>query len=99
MGNETLTEDERATLTRLREFAQDGDHYRLLNVSPDAKPDDVRAAYYQLSREWHPDRHYRRDLGDLAGAIELVFVNITKAYKVLGDAAVSYTHLTLPTKA
>jgi curved DNA-binding protein CbpA len=85
MGNNTLTDDERDALKRLHGYAQEGNHYRLLNVPPDADTDAVRAAYYQVSREWHPDRHYRRDLGDLGGSIEFIFSRITKAYKILGD--------------
>lgn len=85
MGKDPLTDEERAVLKRLHEYATDGDHYRLLDVAPDADPDMIRAAYYQCSRDWHPDRHYRRDLGELKGSIEFVFVHITKAYKVLGD--------------
>lgn len=85
MGKKPLTDDERDVLKRLHEFAKDANHYRLLNVPPDADPEAVRAAYYQVSREWHPDRHYRRDLGDLHGSIEFIFSRITKAYKILGD--------------
>lgn len=85
MGKNTLTDEERDVLKRLHGFAQEDNHYRLLNIPPDADSEMVRAAYYQLSREWHPDRHYRRDLGDLAGAIEFIFSRITKAYKILGD--------------
>jgi curved DNA-binding protein CbpA len=85
MGKDSLTEEERAVLKRLHVFATEGNHYRLLDVPPDADPDSIRAAYYDISRAWHPDRHYRRDLGDLKVSIEFIFVHITKAYKVLSD--------------
>lgn len=85
MGKDPLTEQERTVLQQLHVFATEGNHYRLLDVPPDADSDAVRAAYYQVSRDWHPDRHYRRELGDLKVSIEFVFVHITKAYKVLSD--------------
>ena len=57
----------------------------MLGVSPDGDAAAVQAAYYQLSRDWHPDRHFRRDLGEYKEKLEYVFVHITKAYKTLSD--------------
>ena len=85
MPAETLTDEERQTLDRLHQFATTSDHYQLLGTSPDASIDDITAAYYQMSRDWHPDRHYRRELGEYAQKLEVVFININKAYKTLSD--------------
>lgn len=30
--------------------------FEILEVSPDASPDDIRAAYHRLAKQWHPDR-------------------------------------------
>ena len=70
---------------RLHKFAKEGNYYGILGVAPGADGAKIQAAYYQLSRDWHPDRHFRRKLGDDAARIEFIFVNITKAYKVLSD--------------
>lgn len=86
MSANPLTEQELDALNRLHKFAKAGNHYGILGVSPSADAAKIQAAYYQLSRDWHPDRHFRRELGDDATRIEFVFVNITKAYKVLSDA-------------
>jgi tetratricopeptide (TPR) repeat protein len=85
MAAEPLTDTERKKLDRLHQFATTSDHYRLLGTSPDAEPEKITAAYYQMSRDWHPDRHYRRELGEYRQKLELIFINITKAYKVLSD--------------
>jgi curved DNA-binding protein CbpA len=85
MSSKSLSEHELAELKRLHQHAKDGDHYGLLGLSPDAESAKIQAAYYQLSREWHPDRHFRKDLGDMAPKLEFVFVQITKAYKTLSD--------------
>jgi len=85
MSDNPLTEQELGALNRLHKLAKDGNYYGILGVAPNADNAKVQAAYYQLSRDWHPDRHYRRKLGDDAARIEFVFVNITKAYKVLSD--------------
>ena len=85
MAAETLTEKERAELDRLHTFAKNSDYYQLLGMAPDATAEAITAAYYQMSRDWHPDRHYRRDLGDYRPKLEVIFINITKAYKTLSD--------------
>ena len=86
MSSNPLSDKELAELNRLHKLASTGDHYRLLGLSPESEQADIQAAYYQLSRDWHPDRHFRRDLGDNAANIEFIFVHITKAYKTLSDA-------------
>jgi len=85
MTANTLTETERALLDQLSEYATTKNYYAILGVSPSADDATIQAAYYQLSREWHPDRHFRRELGEYKAKLELVFVHITKAYKVLSD--------------
>jgi len=85
MANEPLTDAERSSLDRLHQHAKEGNHFGMLGVSPDGDAATVQAAYYQLSREWHPDRHFRRELGPYKEKLEFVFVHITKAYKTLSD--------------
>lgn len=85
MGTGDLTEEERITLERIHEHASKGNHYGVLGVAPSADTDDIQKAYYQLSRDWHPDRHFRRDLGEYSQKLQFIFIQITKAYKVLSD--------------
>ena len=85
MAAEPLSDQERAELERLHKCAKAGDYYQLLGTAPDSTPESITAAYYQMSRDWHPDRHYRRDLGEYRPKLEAIFINITKAYKVLSD--------------
>ena len=85
MSTNPLTEQELKALNRLQKFAKEGNYYGILGLRPGADAAKIQAAYYQLSRDWHPDRHFRRKLGDDTERIEFVFVNITKAYKVLSD--------------
>ena len=85
MAAEPFSEQERAELDRLHEFAKTGAYYQLLGAAPGSSKEDITNAYYKLSRDWHPDRHYRRDLGDYKAKLEVVFIHITKAYKLLSD--------------
>ncbi|MBN1665292.1 MAG: J domain-containing protein [Deltaproteobacteria bacterium] len=52
-------------------------YYAILGVTPSASPDEIRAAYRRLAKEYHPD-HF-------TGGSEL-FQQIQEAYAVLGDA-------------
>ena len=53
------------------------DYYDVLGVSPDAGADEIRRAYRQLARRYHPDIS-----GDDRGT---VFLEVSRAYEVLND--------------
>lgn len=42
------------------------DPYKVLQVSPDASDDEVKAAYRELARKYHPDNYGGNPLSDLA---------------------------------
>ena len=55
------------------------DYYKVLGVSKDAKPEDIKKAFRKLAREHHPDQNK-----DNAGA-EARFKEVNEAYEVLSD--------------
>ena len=59
------------------------DYYEVLEISPSAKPDQVRSAYYRLAKRFHPDANGRGVESDPGHER---FLAIQKAYEVLGDA-------------
>lgn len=59
--------------------ASEKDYYRLLGVSPEALPDEIKRAYRRLALEYHPDRNR----GDRKA--EERFKEISEAYGVLID--------------
>jgi len=85
MGRGLLSDQERGELDELYKAAEAGDHYALLGIEDEAESDAIQEAYYSLSRQWHPDRHFRRDLGDYADHLNFIFIQITKAYKTLSN--------------
>ncbi len=58
--------------------------YQLLGVAQDADKQAVRAAYFQLSRVFHPDTMFRKRLGSYKPKMEAIFRRLTEAYQVLG---------------
>ncbi|XP_061458042.1 dnaJ homolog subfamily C member 16 isoform X2 [Rhineura floridana] len=58
--------------------AVDFDPYRILGVSRTASQADIKKAYKNLAREWHPDKN--KDPG-----AEDRFIQISKAYEILSN--------------
>ncbi len=54
------------------------DYYQLLDVSPEASPKELKAAYYRLAKRYHPDHN----AGDPAA--EERFKLVAEAYRILG---------------
>lgn len=80
-----LTQKEQLLIGQLCQSLQQTSLYILLGVPEDANSKQIRDAYYNLSRIWHPDRFFRRDVGDYGSQIESIFTAFTNAYQTLSD--------------
>jgi tetratricopeptide (TPR) repeat protein len=66
-------------------YALEGrNHYQLLGVDYDVDRKVIRARYFELSKVFHPDSMFGKDLGAFRQRMELVFKRLTEAYEVLG---------------
>ncbi|NOY28545.1 MAG: DnaJ domain-containing protein [Oligoflexia bacterium] len=83
MSELDLTPQQMQAIDHMFGELEKGTSYGLLNIASDATPEQVRTAYYRLSRQWHPDRFFRKEVGEYADRIEMVFVGITQAYQIL----------------
>jgi hypothetical protein len=55
----------------------------LLGVGPDADKQAIKRAYFRLSKDFHPDRFYRRRLGSFGARLATVFEALSHAYEEL----------------
>lgn len=62
-------------------------HFLLLGVSPDASAEEVRKAWLARSRDFHPDRFFRKRLGSYQEKMEDIFHRLRLASEVLLDPA------------
>ncbi len=76
------TETLDAFLTRI---ARAPTHYDVLAVAQHASPTEVKNAYYQLARNYHPDRFRNHPDIQLHTRVESAFARITQAYETLKD--------------
>jgi len=62
-------------------------YHEVLGVPADADLKAVKRAYFELSKEYHPDRYFRRNIGPFALRLERIFKRIVEAYELLSDPA------------
>ena len=56
------------------------DPYKILNISPSATDDEVKKAYRELARKYHPDNYHDNPLADLA---QEKMKEINEAYELI----------------
>jgi curved DNA-binding protein CbpA len=61
------------------------DHYEVLGVSQDAPEAEILAAYFRLTKAYHPDGHRQAGLSDLKLTLEAISGRLAEALKVLSD--------------
>jgi curved DNA-binding protein CbpA len=81
-GQRELSREECAARAAL---AEGTDSYAVLSVGRGASAEEIRAAYYNLARRYHPDRFRSGSLQDLLTRMELYFARVTEAYNTLSD--------------
>lgn len=58
--------------------------YQVLGVATDAPKAEIRSAYFKLSKVFHPDTQFGKELGSYKAKMEAVFKRLTEAYEILG---------------
>ena len=71
-------------IVALARIIEELDYYQLLDLRRDAGAGEVKRAYHNSSRTFHPDAN-RHLAGDLRAASQTIAKRITEAYAVLRD--------------
>ncbi|MBI4509811.1 MAG: DnaJ domain-containing protein [Deltaproteobacteria bacterium] len=82
----------------LRKFAAveaGADCFAVLEIDRHASKEQVKAAYFQLAKTYHPDRLAIVKLDDLRPQVERIFVRLSEAFATLGDDARKKEYLTI----
>lgn len=82
---EDLPREIRLEIIERESLVKKGDPFALLGVTGGASPQEVRAAYYALSKRLHPDRFFRKNLGGFRPRLESLFQKLTEAHQLLTD--------------
>ncbi|HYV44391.1 MAG TPA: DnaJ domain-containing protein [Myxococcaceae bacterium] len=80
-----LEADRKAEILALEGLIDTASHYDILGVTPTAGPDEIRRAYHEASRRFHPDRYFQKNLGSFRGRIERLFKRVNEANAALSD--------------
>lgn len=67
------------------EAGLDGSYHEILGIERGADAKAVKRAYFALSKVFHPDRYYRREIGEFAPRLERIFKKVVEAYELLSD--------------
>jgi curved DNA-binding protein CbpA len=59
--------------------------YNLLGVQNDATDNEIRKAYLEKARRFHPDKHFHYKMKDVKGKLTKIFSEITLAYNILSS--------------
>ncbi len=62
-----------------------GTYPEILGVPADADRKALKRAYFKLSKRFHPDRYFRREIGPYEERLNRIYKKIVEAYELLSD--------------
>lgn len=63
------------------------DEFGVLGVNHSADSRQIKRAYFSLSKRFHPDRYFRKNIGHHGSRLHAIFKRISEAYELLTDPA------------
>ncbi len=80
-----LTSEQMARIDKFATNLDQKDAFQLLEVTRGADDKEIKRAYFRLSKEFHPDRFYGKEIGDYRSKVQRIFVAVKNAFDVLSD--------------
>jgi tetratricopeptide (TPR) repeat protein len=78
-----LSLEMRRDVMGMRLHVDQANFYQMLGVPPGADRNELRKAYFDLSRKYHPDSYYGKELGRYRPMMEFIFAKLSEGYQVL----------------
>ena len=75
--------DQKKEILFLARYRDHVDHYEYLGVAPTDDRKEIRKAYFEFSRRFHPDTVFRKNAGVFGEQIESIFKRGTEIYELL----------------
>lgn len=82
---ESVSPQAAVALAQIIGVLNDVDYFQVLRVSHEAKPVEIKKAFYRESRTYHPDRFFHLSDADVKTDVGTVYKRITEAYYFLKD--------------
>lgn len=80
-----LGEAEKRRLIVFRRKVQQGSYFDVLGVDGAVGRRELKRAYYRMSKIFHPDRYYKRELGSFRPWLTEIFETVSRGFAVLSD--------------
>jgi curved DNA-binding protein CbpA len=81
-----LTLEQKKDILQVERELASRDHFSALGLTPGADVGEIKRAYYEASRKYHPDVYFSRQLGSYRKRLEIIFKRLSEAHAVLSDA-------------
>ena len=78
-----LRGDDRLRILAMARLVQGRDPWALLGVANGANAKELKRAYFKLSKDFHPDRFYGKQLGSFSDRLTVIFEAISRTYAKL----------------
>lgn len=78
-----LSQEKRKRIDDMYVIADLLDHYQVLGVARTVDRSGVKTAYFELSKIFHPDTEFRKNVGTYRRKMEVIFKRLTESYDVL----------------
>ncbi len=75
----------KARIQQIHQDLEQYNYYELLNLTPEADADQVRAMFHRMALSMHPDRHAGDDDPDFQAMIYTIYKRVSEGYRVLMD--------------
>jgi curved DNA-binding protein CbpA len=82
-GGTALTDEQKKVVLYFHHHMRRVTYYTFLGVDPKSNDVALRSAYFALSKQFHPDRWFRKDTGPFKARIEDIFKWLNRANGVL----------------